>query len=87
MQELYAGEIVPPFVEVVMRNRPRVDAVFLDERVFRAIRAVNIEFLLQESVHGGIERERIAWRPAHADLSIKIEAARTIQKQIDLRSG
>ena len=47
VQVLDAGESVPPRIQIRVRDGPRIDSVFFDKGVHRAIRAMYVEFFFK----------------------------------------
>ena len=52
MQALDAGKRVPPFLQLIMRDRTRIDVVSFHQRMLCAIGAIDIKLELQQMVDG-----------------------------------
>jgi hypothetical protein len=53
----------------------------------RSAFAQEIELLLQQFIHGAIQRERKARRPVHAQAPVEIEASRALHVELDPRAA
>ena len=83
---LNASEIPAPFVQLLMGARDGLDPTFAHEWMCTPGLAVLIKFLLQQVIDGGINGEGKARWLAHAQAPIKVETARTVDKQLELRA-
>jgi hypothetical protein len=84
MQMLYAGKIVPPCVEILVRCRNRIDIVFFDQGVHRASRAMYVEFFFEQSINGTVQGKRKPRWPADSKPAIDVKTARAFDEQINL---
>ena len=62
-------------------------AISVHERMRPPLGAMDIEFFLQQCVHGGIQGERESWRPAYAQAAIEVETEGAIHEQVYLRAA
>lgn len=83
VQVLDSGKIMPPLVQIVVRNGPGIDAVFLNQRMLRPAQAMNVKLQLQKMVDGRVKRKRIAGRTADTKPAIMVKAPRALQKQVN----
>src|SRR3989344_8778628 len=86
MQMPYPAEIAPPFIQLIMRHRPGINAIFFLQRVLLSVYPMRIKFHFQQMIHRAIERER---KPRHAlgtQFVVDIKTARTLEEQINLRA-
>ena len=72
-----AAKRVAPLVHSLVGERHSIKTVALEKRVLGSIRAMNIEFALQEFVHRVVERKRGHRRPLHTQPHIEIGAPLT----------
>jgi len=84
---LHTGEIRPPLIQIVMRERHRIDLVLLHERVRLAFGAMDIEFLLEQVVDSNIECERRPRHPTDAQPPVEVEATGTLKEQFYLAAA
>ena len=83
MEVTDAGAVVPPLVEIGMRERHRVDAVLRHQRVRLAAVAVEVKLPLEQYVDRAIDGERIAVRTLDAESLVEIEAAGAFAEQFE----
>jgi len=48
---------------------------------------MDVELLLEESVHGRVQVEWESRRPPHPESTVEIEAHRTVEEEVDLRTA
>ncbi len=67
---------------IVIRNG--FHSIRFHERMAGVFGAVQVEFLLEKPVNGGVERKRVARRLRDTASAIQVEALRALEEEVDL---